>query len=142
MRYQVCLIKEPFSILFIDGDNLKQYNTLSYQRGNLMIRDLGRLIADQLRRGDFLARWFSGDEFLVILPRADRAEALRVGERLRSKVEKTTRKWPFPITISVGVATYPIDGSTMEELLVKAEKANALAKKEGKNKVCEAITGY
>jgi diguanylate cyclase (GGDEF)-like protein len=134
--------QEPFSILFIDGDNLKQYNTLGYQRGNLMIRDLGKLMADQLRREDFLARWFSGDEFLVILPKADRMEALRVGERLRSKVEKTTRKWPFPITISVGVATYPLDGSTMEELLVKAEKANALAKKEGKNKVCEAKASF
>ena len=77
----------PFSILFIDGDNLRQYNSISYQKGNSMIRRLGEILASQLRRGDFLARWFSGDEFLVVLPGADRDEAYRVGERLRVLVE-------------------------------------------------------
>ena len=134
--------QQPFSILFIDGDNLKQYNNLSYQKGNLMIRNLAEILASQLRRGDFLARWFSGDEFLVLLPCADRKEAFRIGERLRSVVEDTTKIWPYPITISVGMASYPDDGGAMEELLLKAEKANALAKKGGKNQVCEAKTEY
>ncbi|NLY92268.1 MAG: GGDEF domain-containing protein [Firmicutes bacterium] len=132
----------PFSILFIDGDNLRQYNSISYQKGNSMIRRLGEIIASQLRRGDFLARWFSGDEFLVVLPGADRFEAYRVGERLRVLVEETTRDWLFPITISVGIASFPEDGNTLEALLQKAEEANALAKRSGKNQVCEAGTPY
>lgn len=130
--------RQPFSILFIDGDNLRQYNDLSYQRGNLMIRNLAELLTGQLRRHDFLARWFSGDEFLALLPGADRKEAFRIGERLRSVVEATTKHWPYPVTISVGMASYPEDGSTMEELLRKAEEANLLAKSRGKNQVCEA----
>ena len=130
--------QEPFSILFIDGDNLKQYNDLSYQRGNLMIRHLAELLAGQLRRDDFLARWFSGDEFLAVLPGADREEAFRIGERLRSVVETATKHWPYPVTISIGMASYPEDGSSMEELLRKAEEANFLAKSRGKNQVCEA----
>jgi len=79
---------------------------------------------------------------LVLLPGADRKEAFRIGERLRSVVEDTTKIWPYPITISVGMASYPDDGGAMEELLLKAEKANALAKKGGKNQVCEAKTEY
>ncbi|NLM38016.1 MAG: GGDEF domain-containing protein [Firmicutes bacterium] len=132
----------PFSILFVDGDNLRQYNDISYQKGNHMIRRLGEILASQLRRGDFLARWFSGDEFLIVLPGADRQEALRVGERLRLLVEETTRDWLFPITISVGVASFPEDGKNLEDLLRKAEEANALAKKSGKNQVCEARDCY
>lgn len=132
----------PFSILFIDGDNLRQYNSISYQKGNSMIRKLGEILASQLRRGDFLARWFSGDEFLVVLPGADRFEAFRIGERLRVLVEETTKDWLFPITISVGMASFPEDGNTLEALLQKAEEANALAKKAGKNQVCEAATPY
>ncbi|NLW59832.1 MAG: GGDEF domain-containing protein [Firmicutes bacterium] len=132
----------PFSILFVDGDNLRQYNKVSYQKGNSMIRKLGEILASQLRRGDFLARWFSGDEFLIVLPGADRRKAFRVGERLRLLVEETTRDWLFPITISVGVASFPEDGRTLEELLRKAEEANALAKKSGKNQVCEAGACY
>ena len=132
----------PFSILFIDGDNLRQYNSISYQKGNSMIRKLGEILGSQLRRGDFLARWFSGDEFLVVLPGADRYEAYRVGERLRELVEETTKDWLFPITISVGMASFPEDGATLEVLLRKAEEANALAKKAGKNRVCEADPSY
>ncbi|MBA2132020.1 GGDEF domain-containing protein [Capillibacterium thermochitinicola] len=132
----------PFSILFVDGDNLRQYNDVSYQKGNCMIRKLGEILASQLRRGDFLARWFSGDEFLIVLPGADRRKAVRVGERLRLLVEETTRDWLFPITISVGVASFPEDGKNLEELLRKAEEANALAKKSGKNQVCEARACY
>lgn len=128
----------PFSILFIDGDNLRQYNDISYQKGNSMIKNLGEILASQLRRGDFLARWFSGDEFLVVLPGADRCEAFQVGERLRVLVEATTKSWLFPITISVGMASFPEDGNTLEDLLRKAEEANALAKRAGKNLVCEA----
>ena len=82
-----------------------------------------------------MARWFSGDEFLIVLPGADRQKALHVGERLRLLVEKTTKDWLFPITISVGVASFPEDGKTLEALLRKAEEANALAKKCGKNQV-------
>jgi diguanylate cyclase (GGDEF)-like protein len=125
----------PFSILFIDGD-------ISYQKGNSMIRNLGEILTSQLRRGDFLARWFSGDEFLVVLPGADRREAFQVGERLRVLVETTTKSWLFPITISVGMASFPEDGATLEDLLRKAEEANAIAKRAGKNLVCEASGVY
>jgi len=124
------------SILLVDGDNLKQYNSLfGYQRGNQMIRDLGEIILNAVRQDDKVARWLSGDEFLIVLPGADRDMAFGVAERLRIAVETASKKWAFPVTVSIGIATCPDDGHTAEELLVKAEDANNFAKRSGKNQV-------
>lgn len=134
---------EPCSLLLIDGDNLRQYNLLSYQKGNEMIRKLATLLKNTLRHNDRVARWLSGDEFLVFLHNADRHYVMQVGERLRSAVEEGSKDWPYPVTISIGVASCPEDGITGEELLVKAEEANNAAKRGGKNQVCEAnVCGF
>src|SRR5690554_1488219 len=133
---------EPCSLLLIDGDNLKQYNLLSYQQGNRMIRELATLLKNALRHNDQMARWLSGDEFLVFLHNADHHFAVQVGERLRAAVEEESKDWPYPVTISVRVATCPEDGVTGEELLAKAEEANNAAKLGGKNQVCGANGCY
>lgn len=133
---------EPCSLLLIDGDNLKQYNLLGYQEGNRMIRQLATLLKKTLRHNDRVARWLSGDEFLVFLQNADRHFAVEVGERLRAAVEEGSKDWPYPVTISIGVASCPEDGVTGEELLAKAEEANNAAKQGGKNQVCEAKGCY
>lgn len=126
---------EEFGILFIDGDNLKQYNNLGYQRGNQMIKDLAEVISHSVRHCDIIARWLSGDEFIVFLPRAGRYTSLQVGERLRANVQRITADWPFPITVSIGIAVFPTDGTEANELMRCAELANAAAKLAGKNKV-------
>lgn len=128
-----------FSVLFVDGDNLKLYNErLGYDAGNRMIQYLGRLLREGLRAGDFVGRWLSGDEFLAILPRTDRETALAVGERLRGAVEAASTDWTFPVTVSVGVATCPDDSTDADDLLNRAARANALAKQGGKNRVAVA----
>ncbi len=76
-------IEASFSILFIDGDNLRLYNTISYSEGDQMIKDLSTVLANNLRPGDFIARWRVGDEFLVILPGTENKKALIVAERMR-----------------------------------------------------------
>ncbi len=129
------LNKRPFSLLFIDGDNLKQYNNLGYQQGNEMIRNLATVISNSLRQNDLIARWLSGDEFIVVLPNTESSQAYQIGERLRSAVERETRDWIFPVTISVGVANCPESGTTVEMLLAKAESAVTFAKRAGKNQV-------
>ena len=125
----------PFAILFIDGDNLRQYNDLGYEQGNRMIHELGLILAGSLRQGDRLTRWLSGDEFMALIPGADRKLALQVAERIRLAVEAATRNWPTPITVSIGVAVCPEDAVTAPELLEKAENAITAAKKTGKNQV-------
>lgn len=124
-----------FSLLFIDGDDLKRYNKVSYETGNDMIRRLSCIIAETLRSEDKIFRWLSGDEFLIVLKEADEIKVLKIAERIRQTVQEKTRNWMHPITISIGVSSYPKDGECMTELIEKAEKANVHAKEAGKNKV-------
>lgn len=127
--------QEPFSILFIDGDNLRFYNDISYSAGDNMLKRLAELLSNHLRPGDLIARWRVGDEFLVLLPGAKRDEAFAVAERLRAQVESKSQAWEIPITISMGIAIYPSHGSTVEELLLAVEKAAKYSKDHGKNQI-------
>lgn len=126
---------DVFSILFIDGDNLRLYNDISYSAGDDMLRQLSQLLSQHLRPGDFISRWRVGDEFLVLLPATTREDAFVVAERLRSEVESTSRVWKIPITISIGIATYPSHGTTITELLLAVEKAAKYSKENGKNQI-------
>jgi diguanylate cyclase (GGDEF)-like protein len=127
--------KNGFSLLFIDGDDLKRYNKVSYETGNDMIRKLSGIIADTLRNEDKIFRWLSGDEFLIILKETNDAKAMRISERIRQAVQEQTKDWIYPVTISIGISSYPKDGGCITELIDKAEKANGFAKDAGKNKV-------
>jgi diguanylate cyclase (GGDEF)-like protein len=122
-----------FTVLFIDGDNLRLYNDISYSAGDEMIRNLGMTLVQHLRPGDFLARWRVGDEFFVILPNASSEKAMIVAERLRSAVEAEARNWQIPVSVSIGIADYPVKGTTSHELLYAAEQAEKQAKDSGKN---------
>ena len=124
-----------FSLLFIDGDNLRFYNDISYSAGDDMLRQLAQLLLQHLRPGDFIARWRVGDEFLVLLPATTKADAFVVAERLRSQVESTSKVWKIPITISIGISIYPSNGTTIKELLLAVEKAAKHSKDHGKNQI-------
>jgi diguanylate cyclase (GGDEF)-like protein len=128
----------PFAILLIDGDDLRVYNQVSYAAGDEMILNLANLIKEQLRPGDFLARWRVGDEFLVLLPNTDLPGALAVGRRLCHLVASVSRSWLRSVTISIGIAVFPEHGRTVAELVDQAESANYQAKMQGKNRVVVA----
>ena len=117
----------------IDGDDLRRYNQISYAAGDEMIQWLGATLRDQLRPGDFLARWRVGDEFLVLLPATPLGQAAAVGSRLCRAVQQASEGWPLPVTISIGVAEYPRHGTDEVGLLRQAEAANDRAKALGKN---------
>ncbi len=133
--------QRPCSILFLDGDNLRDYNTSGYQCGNRMIKDLGSVIASALREQDQVYRWLSGDEFVIPLSNTSHVTALRIAERIREAVEVDTRNWQFPITISIGVASYPEHGETIEQLMRVAEENLATAKGAGKNQIYPVCAG-
>lgn len=139
-----CLAKrgdkeEPLGLLFVDGDNLRTYNdNLGYSAGNEMIRRLGNTISAATAPGELVARWLSGDEFMIILPSSGKKDALDKAGAICRCVEAQSRCWIYPVTISIGVASAPEDGSDMETLIGKAEEANARAKRLGKNRVCGA----
>lgn len=126
---------KEFSLLFIDGDNLRRYNKISYQSGNNMIKDLSSIILNTIRKNDKIFRWLSGDEFIVVFDDTNYENALKLAERIRTAVEEETIDWVYPITVSIGVANFPSDGQNFDDIIYKAEKANQYAKDTGKNKV-------
>jgi diguanylate cyclase (GGDEF)-like protein len=126
---------DEFSILFIDGDDLRLYNDISYSAGDNMLRRLAGVLTEHIRPGDFIARWRVGDEFLVLLPSTKSDAAVTVAERLRSAVETKSKTWEIPITISIGIAVYPSSGGTVEELLQAVERAAKHSKDNGKNQI-------
>lgn len=129
------LSNKEFSLLFIDGDNLKRYNKISYESGNQIIKELSFIILDSVRESDKVFRWLSGDEFLVVLENTDSVNALKIAERIRTSVETQTKICIYPVTVSIGLSSFPHDGSSIEDLISKAEKSNSFAKNTGKNVV-------
>lgn len=130
--------RRPFSILLIDGDNIRIYNNINYAAGDEMIRELSAVLRANLRPDDFVARWRSGDEFIIILPNTSTESAQMIGERFRMAVKEKSQGWKFPVTISIGIAGYPNHGESVTALVDKAEAANKHAKEQGKDQVVTA----
>ncbi len=126
---------QPFAVLLMDGDNLRQFNSLSYADGDEAIQNMGRILSENLRPGDFLARWRAGDEFIAILPNTSSAGARAVGERCCAAIRQASQAWKFPTSISVGIAVYPRHGDQINALVDVAEMANKQAKEAGKDQV-------
>lgn len=122
-----------FSILLMDGDNLRIYNKDNYAEGDMMLRDLSTLIKSQLRPEDYVARWRSGDEFIALLPGANIEAGIKIAERIRIYLKEESKSWKYPITISIGIASFPDDGLDFETLINISEKALKTAKENGKD---------
>jgi diguanylate cyclase (GGDEF)-like protein len=130
--------RQPFAVLVMDGDELRCYNNISYAAGDDMIQKISVVLSEKLRPGDFVARWRTGDEFLAVLPNTTREGAIKVGERFCSGVRDASRAWPLPISITIGIATFPEHGNTVHELVDHAESAMKTGKEQGKDRVIAA----
>lgn len=116
-----------FSMLFFDMDHLKTVNDrYGHLAGSRVLREVAQLIQDKLRKSDRLFR-YGGDEFVVTLPETGAAGALRVANRLRRAVRGhrflATEGRTVSLTASFGVATFPHDGSSQEEMIRVADQA-------------------
>ncbi|HET8628969.1 MAG TPA: diguanylate cyclase [Thermomicrobiales bacterium] len=131
VRYQ-----RPLAVLLVDGDNLKEFNTrLGYAAGDAWIKRLGELLVRETRASDLVVRWRMGDEFMLVLPETGPEAAAQIAERIRAAVAESGGDLPLRPTVSIGVATFPADANTGDELLLLAEAANQRAKALGKNRV-------
>ena len=135
---------QTLSILFFDGDHFKQVNdTYGHSIGDAVLQELGRRGRESLRGGDTLGR-YGGEEFLVLLPQTDTTQACQVAERLRVTIAAHPLviglvDGGIPLTISVGVATFPTDGQTAGEVVDKADQAMYWAKRLGRNQIRTAL---
>ena len=135
-----------FSVLFLDIDDFKQVNDQhGHQAGDKILRAVAELLrggVERLRSSDLSAR-YGGEEFCLILPETPRAGVQLNAERIREAVE--TMDWSshtlspdFKLTVSIGVAAFPEDGSSADEVLRAADDALYQAKRSGKNRVVVA----
>lgn len=129
------------TVAMIDVDHFKNYNdTLGHPAGDALLKELTTVIRIQLRQSDFFAR-VGGDEFTLVMVNTPGLDGLDVVERLRRHLE--THRFSDEeiqpggsVTISVGLASFPENGSTYEELIGHADEALYVAKSRGRNRVC------
>jgi diguanylate cyclase (GGDEF)-like protein len=134
--------KRPFSVVFLDLDKFKQVNDVhGHQAGSQTLREVGAVLKAALRETDVPIR-YGGDEYVVVMPETDKERALHVAERLRKTVSETVylkdRGLAVHVTASFGVATFPEDGKTVEELLAGADAAMYAVKESARDGVTHA----
>ena len=126
------------SVLMIDSDNLKVVNdNHGHEAGNRLLRQLAESIQAELRYTDVPAR-YGGDEFVVLLPETPPEGAMDVAERMRESMAAKPLVFDgkqVTSTVSIGVASYPVDGQTMDAIVARADRALYKAKTTGRNRV-------
>ena len=133
-------LSAPLTLLMLDVDNFKDFNDhCGHPAGDEILRRIGEILRSRLRVTDVPCR-YGGEEFAAILLDSGKTAGIEVAEELRQRIEAT----PFEgeehqpggrLTISIGVATFPMDGTSVEELLRASDRALYAAKQAGRNRV-------
>lgn len=134
--------RRPAALMMLDIDHFKAVNDrLGHQAGDEVLVEVGRRASAQIRtQVDILGR-YGGEEFALLLPETGPAGAGVVAERIRRSVIDRPfyqRGVPISLSVSIGVAAFPADGETLEELLRSADRAVYAAKAGGRNRVATA----
>lgn len=121
--------KYPVTLLFIDLDNFKKYNDrYGHVEGDKLLCQFASVLQACVRKHDAVGRW-GGEEFVVLLPHADTTAGLAIGERIQQQV----RQELSGVTVSIGVASFPLHATDALQL---AEKADTLMYEAKKKKDC------
>lgn len=123
------------SLIMIDIDKFKQVNDrFGHQRGDEILQKVAAIVMDSVRKTDICAR-YGGEEFIILLPRTGIEGAYSLAEKIRNKVENAKLLgYHTPVTISLGIATYPDHSSWMRDLIDKADQALYHSKENGRNR--------
>lgn len=128
----------PFSVVMIDLDKFKQVNdSMGHLEGDLVLARIARLLEQKCRQSNVVAR-FGGDEFVILMPETSMDQAQILAERLRLWIATDPMLSEHQITGSFGVATYPLHGSTVEDIVRVADAGMYVSKHAGGNKVATA----
>jgi len=129
------------SLIFLDVDHFKIFNDRNgHPAGDTLLKILSKLLQDRVRNVDIVAR-YGGEEFVIVLPETHKKGAMTLANSIRKQISE----YPFTgrenqpdnkVTVSVGIATYPNDGMSVEALIKKSDDALYLAKRNGRNRVC------
>jgi diguanylate cyclase (GGDEF)-like protein len=130
--------RSMLSLILLDLDYFKAYNdTQGHTAGDKVLELIGRLVNGALRNTDLAFR-YGGDEFAIILPQSASNDAFIVAERVRGRIAAEMGKRDIKISASLGLASWPSDGVTSDELVNAADRALYYAKETGGNRTCVA----
>jgi len=137
--YRVERSTEPLSIAMIDVDFFKSINdSYGHQIGDQALKKIGVVINKRLRKIDFPAR-FGGDEILILLPQSKAEDAAKIMERLLGDIRDIripvsfARAGEVRLTASIGIAAYPEDARSADDLIARADEALYWVKSKGRD---------
>lgn len=128
------------SLIILDLDHFKEFNdTYGHPAGDKALREAARVFRQNIRDKDVLSR-YGGEEFLILLPSTGIEEAYRCAERIRESIQHhpiylEEMNGPLYVTVSGGVACYPVDARSGDELMRIADEVLYTAKHKGRNKI-------
>lgn len=130
--------EKPYAVLMLDIDHFKQFNDAhGHAGGDRVLQEVAQVLKS-LRAEDIACR-FGGEEILVALPETDTAGALLVAERIRGEIQTLRTEVngvTMPaVTVSIGVAAFPANGTEAQRVRLNADLALYRAKREGRNRV-------
>jgi len=123
------------SVIMCDIDKFKMINDrYGHRKGDEILTQIGKILSVNLRDSDLVGR-YGGEEFIIVLPETGEDEAFVVSEKIRKSIETSiSLNEDEPVTLSLGVSTYPDHGLNEEELIEKADQALYYSKNTGRNK--------
>lgn len=135
--------QQVLSVLLLDIDHFKVVNdTLGHLIGDQVLKCVARNASSLLRKNDIFAR-YGGEEYVALLPESHASDASIIAERIRKKISEACLIRDYkPITISIGVAEFPNDAQTLNNLLACADRALYEAKRQGRNCTVRFLNGY
>jgi diguanylate cyclase (GGDEF)-like protein len=127
----------PLGVIMLDVDHFKKFNdTFGHEAGDILLKTLGHFIKTHVRQEDFPCR-FGGEEFVLVLPDTSQETLNRRADELRRGVEELQASCQGrprgKVTVSLGLAEYPVHGASCEDLLRAADAALYEAKERGRN---------
>lgn len=129
----------PFSVLLLDLDHFKNVNdNYGHQRGDAILIEFAQRVGAMLREIDTFVR-YGGEEFICLLSETDVSGARTTAEKIRQSISgdpfTSVGEDPVTLTVSIGVACYPLHGSGYQSLIEAADQALYRAKEEGRDRV-------
>ncbi len=128
----------PFSVVLIDLDKFKEVNdSMGHFEGDLVLARVGRLLEQKSRQSNVVAR-YGGDEFIVLMPDTGAEQAQVLAERLRQWIAADPMLSEHHVTGSFGVASFPMHGFSIEDIIRVADAGMYVSKRSGGNLVSTA----